>query len=67
MIAYDFLIVGAGLFGATAAHVLTRRGKRCLVIDKRPHIGGNVYTENVNGINVHKYRSEEHTSELQSH
>lgn len=55
MITYDFLIVGAGLFGATAAHVLTRRGKRCLVIDKRPHIGGNVYTENVNGINVHKY------------
>lgn len=55
MIAYDFLIVGASLFGATAAHVLTRRGKRCLVIDKRPHIGGNVYTENVNGINVHKY------------
>ncbi len=52
---FDFLIVGAGLFGATAAHVLTRRGKRCLVIDKRPHIGGNVYTENVNGINVHKY------------
>lgn len=55
MITYDFLIVGAGLFGATAAHVLTRRGKRCLVIDKRPHIGGNVYTENVNGVNVHKY------------
>lgn len=55
MITYDFLIVGAGLFGATAAHVLTRRGKRCLVIDKRSHIGGNVYTENVNGINVHKY------------
>ena len=52
---HDFLIVGAGLFGATAAHVLTRRGKRCLVIDKRPHIGGNVYTENVNGVNVHKY------------
>ena len=52
---HDFLIVGAGLFGATAAHVLTRRGKRCLVIDKRSHIGGNVYTENVNGINVHKY------------
>lgn len=52
---FDFLIVGAGLFGATAAHVLTRRGKRCLVIDKRPHIGGNVYTENVNGVNVHKY------------
>lgn len=55
MITYDFLIVGAGLFGATAARVLTRRGKRCLVIDKRPHIGGNVYTESVNGINVHKY------------
>lgn len=55
MITYDFLIVGAGLFGATTARVLTRHGKRCLVIDKRAHIGGNVYTESVNGINVHKY------------
>lgn len=52
---YDYLIVGAGLFGATFAHEMTKCGKKCLVIDKRPHIGGNVYTENVRGINVHKY------------
>lgn len=52
---YDYLIVGAGLFGATVAHTLIRKGKKCLVIDKRPHIGGNVYTEAVDGINVHKY------------
>lgn len=52
---YDFLIVGAGLAGATVAHELTRVGKKCLVIDKRPHIGGNVFTENVDDINVHKY------------
>lgn len=52
---YDFLIVGAGLAGATAAHELTRAGKTCLVIDKRPHIAGNVFTENIDGINVHKY------------
>jgi len=52
---YDYLIVGTGLFGAVAAHLLTNKGKKCLLIDKRPHIGGNVYTEEVNGINVHKY------------
>ena len=52
---YDFLIVGAGLAGATIAHELTRKGEKCLVIDKRPHIGGNVYTEKIAGINVHKY------------
>lgn len=52
---YDYLIVGAGLAGATAAYALTRSGKRCLVIDKRPHVAGNVYTENIDGINVHKY------------
>ena len=52
---YDFLIIGSGLFGAVSACELTKRGKKCLVIDKRPHIGGNVYTESVNGINVHKY------------
>lgn len=52
---YDYLIVGAGLAGATAAHELTKAGKRCLVIDKRPHIAGNIFTENINGINVHKY------------
>jgi len=52
---YDFLIVGSGLFGATFAHLARRQGKRCLVIDKRKHVGGNVYCENVRGINVHKY------------
>jgi UDP-galactopyranose mutase len=55
MIDYDFLIVGAGMFGAICARELTDNGKKCLVIDKRKHIGGNCYTENVNGINVHKY------------
>ena len=53
--AYDYLIVGAGLFGAVFAHEMTGRGKRCLVIDKRNHIAGNAYTENIEGINVHKY------------
>lgn len=52
---YDYLIVGAGLFGATFAYMARQRGKRCLVIDKRPHLGGNVYCEDVNGIIVHKY------------
>lgn len=52
---YDYLIVGAGLFGATFAHLAAKRGKRCLVIDKRPHVGGNIYCENIKGINVHKY------------
>lgn len=52
---YDYLIVGAGLFGSVFAHEATKRGKKCLVIDKRNHIGGNCYTEKVEGINVHKY------------
>ena len=52
---YDYLIVGAGLFGAASGHLLTKQGKRCLVVDKRNHIGGNVYTEQVQGINVHQY------------
>lgn len=52
---YDYLIVGAGLFGAVFAHEATQKGKTCLVIEKRPHIGGNIYTENIEGINVHKY------------
>ena len=52
---YDYLIVGAGLFGATFAYKAKRAGKKCLVIDKRPHLGGNVYCENIEGINVHKY------------
>lgn len=52
---YDYLIVGAGLFGATFAWCARRAGKRCLVIDKRPHLGGNVYCEERDGIRVHKY------------
>ena len=52
---YDYLIVGTGLFGSIFAHEATKKGKKCLVIDKRPHIGGNIYTENIEGINVHKY------------
>lgn len=52
---YDYLIVGAGLFGAIFAYEATKAGKKCLVIDKREHVGGNVYTEDVEGINVHKY------------
>ena len=52
---YDYLIVGAGLFGMTFAHQAKKYGKRCLVIDKRSHLGGNIYCENIEGINVHKY------------
>lgn len=52
---YDYLIVGSGLFGATFAHLATKQGKKCLVIDKRSHLGGNIYCENIEGINVHKY------------
>jgi UDP-galactopyranose mutase len=52
---YDYLIVGAGLYGSVFAHEATKKGKRCFVIDKRSHIGGNIYTENIEGINVHKY------------
>ena len=52
---YDYLIVGAGLFGAVFAHEASRRGKTCLVIDKKNHIGGNIYTEEVEGIQVHRY------------
>ena len=52
---YDYLIVGSGLFGATFAHLAHKQGKKCLVIDKRPHLGGNIYCENIEGINVHKY------------
>ena len=52
---YDYLIVGAGLFGCTFAYKARQAGKRCLVIDKRPHLGGNIYCEDVEGIHVHKY------------
>ena len=55
MVKYDYLIVGAGLFGATVAYRLNKMGKKVLVIDKRDHIAGNVYTVNIEGINVHKY------------
>lgn len=55
MYIYDYLIVGAGLFGAVFAHEATKKGKKCLVIDKRAHIGGNIYTEKMEGINIHKY------------
>ena len=52
---YDYLIVGSGLYGATFAHLAHKEGKKCLVIDKRSHLGGNIYCENIEGINVHKY------------
>ena len=49
---YDYLIVGAGLYGSTFAYEATKRGKKVLVIDKRNHVGGNIYCENIEGINV---------------
>lgn len=52
---YDYLVVGAGLYGAVFAYEAKKKGKTCLVIDKRDHIAGNIYCENVSGINVHKY------------
>lgn len=63
---YDYLIVGSGLFGATFAHLAHKVGKHCLVIDKRPHLGGNIYCEQQHGINVHKYGAHIfHTSDKQ--
>ena len=52
---YDYLIVGAGLYGSIFAYEMNKKGKKCLVIDKRNHIGGNIYTEETEGINIHKY------------
>lgn len=52
---YDYLIVGSGLFGATFSHLAHQDGKKCLVIEKRPHLGGNVYCEEIDGIHVHRY------------
>ena len=52
---YDYLIVGAGLFGSVFSHEAKKKGKTCLVIDKRDHIAGNIYCEEIEGINVHKY------------
>ena len=51
---YDYLIVGAGLYGAVMAHELKKKGKKCLVIDRRDHIAGNIYCEDIEGIHVHK-------------
>ena len=63
---YDYLIVGAGLFGSTFAYEMSKQGKKCLVIDRRNHIGGNIYCEEINGINVHKYGAHIfHTSDKQ--
>ncbi len=55
MAIYDYLIVGSGLYGATCAYELKKKGYKCLVVEKRSHIGGNIYTESVEGINVHRY------------
>ncbi|MCI2169624.1 MAG: NAD(P)-binding protein, partial [Prevotella sp.] len=55
MAEYDYLIVGSGLYGAMFAFMAMQRGKKCLVIDKRPQLGGNLYCEDVAGIHVHKY------------
>lgn len=52
---YDYIVVGSGLFGSIFAYEMTKAGKKCLVVEKREHPGGNVYTEKVNGINIHKY------------
>ena len=55
MLKYDYLIVGAGLFGAVFAHEANKKGLKCLVVERRNHIGGNIYCESIDGINVHKY------------
>nr|MCR5039693.1 NAD(P)-binding protein [Bacteroidales bacterium] len=55
MKSYNYLIIGSGLYGATFAHFAKQADKKCIVIDKRPHLGGNVYCETIEGINVHKY------------
>ena len=55
MAQYDYLVVGSGLFGAVFAHEVTKKGKKCLVIDKRNHAGGNVFCEKIEEINIHKY------------
>lgn len=66
MAKYDFIIVGAGLYGSTFAHLATKHGNRCLVIDKRSHIGGNLYCRNIDGINVHEYGAHIfHTSDIE--
>jgi UDP-galactopyranose mutase len=54
MTQYDYLIIGAGLYGSVFAHEAKKKGKKCLIIDKRDHTAGNIYTESIEGINVHK-------------
>ena len=62
---FDYLIVGAGLYGAVFAHEMAKAGKKCFVIDRRDHIAGNIYTEKKNGINVHVYGAHIfHTSDI---
>ena len=62
---YDYLVVGAGLFGTVFAREMTNMGKKCLVIDKRDHIAGNIYTEEMDGIYVHRYGAHIfHTSDM---
>ena len=64
---YDYLIVGAGLYGAVCAYELNKKGYKCLVIDKRDHIAGNIYTKEIEGINVHMYGAHIfHTSNKES-
>ena len=64
---HDYLIVGAGLYGAIFTRRMRDRGRSCLVVDKRPHVGGNCYTESVEGIDVHKYGAHIfHTSDRRS-
>lgn len=53
---YNYILVGAGLYSAVFAYLATRSGRKCLVLEKRDHVGGNVYCENVEGIHVHKYK-----------
>ena len=52
---YDYLVVGAGLFGAVFAYEMNKKGKKCMVIDRRDHVAGNIYTSNIRDINVHMY------------
>ena len=63
---YDYLIVGSGLFGSVFAYEMNKIGKKCLIIEKRNHIGGNIYTKNIENINVHEYGAHIfHTTETQ--
>lgn len=63
---YDYLVVGSGLYGAIFAHEAKAHGKSVLVVDKRPNIAGNIYTENIEGINVHKYGAHKKLAEAES-